>query len=839
MKFSLNLAQHYSNVDLKSIAHGDIVQRIGSQLGSVDDVIDWSARYKGINVAKVMICDKHPDAEKLTVCKIDDGGVAQNVDRDDNNYVQVVCGASNVAEGQMVAWIPPGAIVPSTLNNDPFVLESKEIRGVISNGMIASSHELDVSDEHGGILVLNENTDEELVPGHSITKLFGLDDLIIDCENKMFTHRPDCFGNLGIAREVAGIFGLKYQSPGWYTKEPSFDVANYIKLDVKNEIQDLVPRFSILAMNNVKNGQTNMKTRSLLRKVGIKPINNVVDITNYAMHLTGQPLHAFDYDKLQKFSNKPSLFPRMAKKGEKITLLGGKEVELNEEDIVIATDKQAVALAGVMGGADTEVDENTKNIVIECANFDMYAIRRTSMRYGLFTDAATRFNKGQSPLQNSKVLAFTGGLMNEHVGAKQASVLYDITSFDASGDNLNKVEVSADFINQRLGSKLSAAEIKTILENVEFDVELNESTLNITVPFWRMDIAIAEDVVEEIGRLHGYDKLPVKLPPRPSKPVPEDVLRALISELRQELSSAGANEVLTYSFVHGDLMRNVNIDPDKWAYHLRNAISPDLQYYRTSLLPSLLNKVHGNIKAQAGDKKNEFALFEFGKAHVKGDNEEDEKGLPKQMRRLALVITADKKTASKHHGSAYYQARQYLELATKGQAIFEPLEVMDYPITYPYQKGRSAMVKVGEHIIGVIGEFHNKAKRTLKLPDYSAGFEIDLNLLNENVKSPAYKPLSTFPSTSQDITFEVDLKLKWVELFNLVHAELSVAEAELGYQYNLEPLDIFQPEGTVKKRVSFRIELSHSKKTLRTEEVNKLLEQLAKALNEKLKAVRI
>jgi len=839
MKFSLNLGQFYSNVDLKSITHGDIVARLGAQLGSIEEVTDWKPKYQGIVVAKVVKCEKHPNADKLNLCLVDDNEAVENVDRNSDGYVQVVCGANNVAEGQLIAWIPPGATVPNTADKDPFVLEAKELRGKTSNGMIASPKELDISDEHDGILVIDPESEGNPEPGQPIYELFGLDDFIVDCENKMFTHRPDCFGNLGVAREMAGIFGLKFESPDWYTNMPEFDSPTDISLNIKNDIPRLVPRFTVVAMNNITVGPSATWMQGYLKRVGIKPINNVVDVTNYVMHLTGQPLHAFDYDKLVERSHQPGLHPRMAKKDEKILLLGEKEVKLNENDIVIATDKQAVAIAGVMGGAETEVDENTKNIVIECANFDMYSIRRTSMRHGLFTDAVTRFNKGQSPLQNDRVLHRSMHYFEVMSGAMQASGVYDLHNFDLNASNLSTVQTTDEFINERLGSSLTAEDIKKLLENVEFKVDIRDSELKITVPFWRMDIAIGEDIVEEVGRLYGYDKLPVELPKRSSKPAPSNKNREFSLKLARKLASSGANEVLTYSFVHGKLMQNMGIDPEKWAYHLRNAISPELQYYRTSLLPSLLAKVHGNLKAQAGSKDNEFALFEIGKAHVRGHQQENEKNLPGQLPRLALVVAADSKTATKHSGSAYYLAKKYLDLITEGQATYQGLESVEYPMTAPYQKGRSAMVEVNGHALGVIGELHAKTKRFLKLPDYCAGFEIGLDLLMNSLELGKYQPLSIFPSTNQDITFEVPTESKWSKLYEFVHAELAVANAELGYQYSLQPLDIFQAEGSDKKRISLRIQLTHTQKTLKTEEVNKLLEKIAKAASEKLQASRI
>ncbi len=843
MKFSLNLAQSHSNVELKSLPHEEIVARMGAQLGSIEDVTNWADKYSGVIVAKVVSCVKHPDADKLSLCLIDDGGVA-DAERNSEGFVQVVCGAPNVREGLIVAWIPPGATVPNTYDTDPFVLEARELRGKVSNGMIASPSELAMSDDHSGILEINsEEIGRKPKLGESLSSFYQLNDFVVTCENKMFTHRPDCFGNLGIARELAGIFDMKFQSPNWYRISPVWntEIENKVTLDIQNGVQKLVPRFMCVVMDNVVVEPSASWLQGFLKRVGIKPINNVVDITNYVMHLTGQPLHAFDFDKLQKFSTNPGISPRMARKGEKLRLLGNKEIELTEADIVIATDNQAVALAGVMGGADTEVDADTQSILIECANFDMYAVRRTSMRHGLFTDAVTRFNKGQSPLQNDRVLWYAIKSMVENASARQASEVYDLVDFDLSADNLNHVSVTIDFINARLGSELSSEDIKTLLENVEFEVITQGQDLQITAPFWRMDISIGEDIVEEVGRLYGYDKLPIVLPSRSSKPNSKNIPRDFKQKLRGSLSRAGANEVLTYSFVHGKILENSNISPDKYAYHLRNALSPDLQYYRPSLIPSLLAKVHSNIKAQAGSDENAFALYETGKVHVKNHFEETEPNLPKQMNRLGFVVAADGKYQKTLHSAAYYQAKKYVDLITNGQAIYEPLDTNEWPLTAPYQKERSAVILLGDDSkpVGVIGEFQSKVAKSFKLPKYCAGFEIDIDLLRENSLSRPYQPLSQYPSTVQDITFEAKSSVSWGKIYTLIHAELAVAKAETGYEYTVEPLDIYQAEDSDNKRYSMRITLTHNQKTLKTQEVNELLDKLAKVVHEELKATRI
>lgn len=822
MKVSLNLAQAFSNVDLKAIPREELLQRIGAQLGAVEDVVDWAPRFEGAVIVKVVECKKHENADKLNVCRVDDGGKNKSVERGQDGLVQVVCGAPNVKAGMFAVWLAPGVTVPASRDEAPFVLEARAIRGVVSNGMMASSSELGISEDHAGILEVPAEI--KPVTGSPLTDYFGLDDYVIDCENKMFTHRPDCFGVLGVARELAGISGLEFRSPDWYLLPEIHEAVSDLKFTSRNDIPNLVPRFTVQLVQGVKVMPSTVSMQGVLTRSGIKPINNLVDLSNFYMQLTAQPTHAFDYDKLLKLSKgvEPVLMPRLAKKGEKLTLLGGKEIELTEDDIVIATDKTPVALAGIMGGADTEVDENTKNILIEAATFDMYSIRRSSMRHGLFTDASNRFNKGQSPAQNLMVLSKLVGDIVTQTGAKPGM------TYDSGGpEELAQVKVSAEFINQRLGSDLKAKQMAEMLENVEFEVDVKGDKLVIDVPFWRMDIEIPEDIVEEIGRLYGFDKLPVELPARLAKPTPKNSQFEFKQQMRNVLVKAGANEALTYSFVHGDLMEKAGTNAKKSAYHLRNALSPDLQYYRTSLVPSLLTKVFPNIKAGAGSVDNQFALFEIGKVHIK--DVLDKEGLPEAYQNVAFVASADDKTAkAKQAGTAYYLAKKYVDLITNGQAEYVELTSLSHPVYSHYQAGRCAGVVVGDKKIGVVGELNQKVAKALKLPAFTAAFELELTQLEENLRSTPYKPLPLFPGSDADITLEVDAKKSYQTVEAKLRTSLEAIAQEHGYNWSLAPGDIFAPEGSKTKRLTFRIELNHPDKTLRTEEVSSVIDDLAR-----------
>jgi phenylalanyl-tRNA synthetase beta chain len=829
-----------------------LADSIGSQLGAIEEITDIGSKYQDVLIVKIVSCVNHPNADRLHVCLIDDGKVS-DVERDKDGYVQVVCGAPNVRAGLTVAWLPPGSTVPESVGKDPFVLGSRELRGVVSNGMLASPRELVLGDSHEGILEI----DGEVAPGTGFAEHFNVhDDYILDIENKMFTHRPDCFGLLGVAREIAGIQHLALKSPDWYRIDAEIPAveAEVLPLEVHNELPELVSRFSAITMRGVVVGPSPTWLVVELSKLGLRSINNIVDYTNYFMTITGQPLHAYDYDKVRALDGKEAavIVVRYPKKGETIALLNGKEITPRDEAIMIATKKQAIGIGGVMGGADTEVDETTKNIIIEAANFDMYSIRRTSMAHGLFTDAVTRFNKGQSPLQTRAVLAKIVDEIRQFASGKVASELIDDNHLPAEvmerGSLHAPVSVTADFINARLGLKLSADDMRNLLVNVEFDVNVDGGNLTVMAPFWRTDIEIPEDVVEEVGRLYGYDHLPLELPKRTITPARKEPVLELKRIVRQALSKAGANEVLTYSFVHGNLLDKVGQDKT-YAFRLSNALSPDLQYYRLSLTPSLLDKVHANIKAGY----DEFALFELGVAHMKpheNDRPTDKATIPYEYPRVAFVYAADDKLAHTYEGAAFYHAKQFAVqlLKTFGLADKVAFQALD-PDTYigstkhkitQYAPGRTANVTIGNVCIGEVGEYSTAVRKALKLPAYSAGFEFDLSvLLAEGTTQLQYSSLSKFPSVSQDICFKVPSDLAHQELRAFVWQELEKTRPE-HTRVRLEPLDIYQREDDRDhKQVTFRLSIASYEKTMRDEEVTKLLDAVAAAAKKQFGAERI
>jgi phenylalanyl-tRNA synthetase beta chain len=833
MKVSVNwissvTEQYKTSANLIPKNIDELVEKIGAQLGAVEEVTDTSKVYQGILIVKVVECQKHPNADKLSLCLVDDGGVNKKVKRNEHGLIQVVCGAPNVKAGMLAVWIPPGIAVPSTFDKDPFVIETRDIRGVTSHGMLASAKELDIGDDHSGIIEI----DKTAKAGDDFAELYKMNDHIIDIENKMFTHRPDLFGHLGIARELAGIQNQVFKSPDWYSEDAVLRTDgrnNGLTLEVKNSLPKLVPRFCAVAIKDVKVEPSPLWLRASLSRLGVKSINNIVDLTNFYMLLTAQPLHAYDYDKVKT----GVLGVRMSKKVEMLTLLGNKEIKLDEETVVITDGNKPIGLAGVMGGAGTEVDNKTKNIILEVANFDMNQTRKTAMHYGLFTDAATRFTKNQSPRQNRAVIVKATDDILRIAGGRIASKLVDDKNFEVRE---KAVKTTVGFINSRLGLNLGGSEIKKLLENVEFLVNISSSSLTVTAPFWRTDIEIPEDVVEEVGRLYGYDHLPLELPSKNLAPAQRDVPLDFKSELRNILISAGSNEVLTYSFVDEKLLKAAGQDP-KDAYHIRNAISPDLQYYRLNLLPSLLEKVRPNVK----NGYDSFTIFEIGKGHVKGVL--DEEKLPLETEYVAGVAVNPYPK-----GAPYYQARIISDY------LFQRLHISDITlrtltevkpnfktsVLNCYEPSRTAVVWSDKHALGLIGEPSQNLRTALKLPAGTSMFEFEIPNLYDSSNLMTYRELNRFPEISEDICLKLPVNISYEEADKFVWNEIQKQAEKHGYNYEMETLDIFQRENDKShKQITWRIVLSHPERTLTTQEANKVLDELAAKAKKELKAERI
>jgi phenylalanyl-tRNA synthetase beta chain len=810
MIISVNWLKKFTDID---VSIDELAKIIGERLVEIEEVVDLGAKYKGVIVAKVVECAPLEGSDHLNVTKIDDGGVTIGAERDENGLIQVVCGAPNVRAGILVAWLPPQSTVPETYGTEePFVLSAKPLRGVMSNGMLASARELDLYDDHSGILVLDKETE----PGSSFAKLYELDDYLLDIENKSLTHRPDAFGVIGFAREVAAIQGKEFKNPDWLqVLESAVDNDGSVEAPaVEIESAGLSDRFQAVVLTGVNEKVASpIQIQTYLARSGMRPINASVDVSNYLMLLTGQPTHTYDYDKLKAVAGDDfTIRVRSARAGEKLVLLDGKEVSLDEADIVIAAGDTAVGLAGIMGGQSTIVDDSTQSVVLEVATFDLYHMRSSQMRHGVFSEAVTRFTKGIPAPLGSPVLVEATRMLAEYTGARVTSPVVD--AYPGQREPIT-VRISVGQINDTLGTQFAAEDVADTLENVGFGVQFEELVATITVPYWREDIHIPEDIIEEVGRIAGFDTINLTLPRRDFVAVRPNTFDELRSYIRSRLVRAGANEVLTYSFVHGDLLRKVGQNPDD-AYKITNSISPDLQYYRLSLTPNLLSHIQPNIKAGYES----FALFECNKIHSKSSGLNDE-SVPLESDRIALVLSSQKQA-----GSAFYAAKAQLEFVLNALNVEVHYESLsgDEALLAPFEPKRSAIIvdTASGAKIGVIGEYRKPVQKAFKLPEYTAGFELDPRVLLEITQNnePHYKSLSRYPGTERDVCFQVSNEVAYESIVSkateaLDHTELIAS---------VLPVDIYQAEASDTKNITIRIQLASYDKTMTSEEVNEIVD---------------
>ena len=775
MRISLNWLKKY--VDIK-VSDEELVRLIGARLVEVEGVIDETHKYDNIYAVRVAEAEKIPNTH-LTLCKIDAGDVKIPKVEKVDGLIEVLCGAPNVRVGMLAAWIAPGAIVPVSVNEPvPFVIGKRKMLGkYISNGMLAAADELDFGDNHDSIVEIDP---EMAKPGDALADIFELNDLVLEIENKSLTHRPDCFGLIGFAREVAGILGEKFAGDFAGGVVKSIKEAHSGELSIDIVDSSICPRYSAIVLE--KHGELKNKylswTDTILAKSGMKPISPIVDATNYLMLLTGQPLHAFDYDKFIKVgkSDQPKIIVRLAHKGEKLTLLDGKEVELSESDIVIASNDVPVALAGAMGGESTMIDEKTRNIIIESATFSLYNLRKTQMVHGIFSEAITRFTKGQPPYQTMRVAKKCAEMLAD--GFKETAMIDNYPN----PPKQDIVKITVKEINTLLGTEYDRRLIVETLKNVNFEVGVSGEHLKIVAPEWRTDIHIKEDIIEEIGRLLGYDNIAPILPLHGT--ADKNKKFELKREIRNILSKYGANEVLTYSFVSERLLKKVRQDA-KNSYKIVNSISPELQYIRQSIVPSLLEKTYVNEKLPV-DK---FAIFEMNQVYCKylGVNKEK---VPVEKNSLGLIVAE-----RKGRGVAYYKAKKYVaklleEFGIKAEYL--PIR-HKVPEIMPFELKRAAEIVVDGEYFGVVGEFKNSVINEFKLTPYVAGFEIDLDLILQ--KRAHKKKIDFGEKISEDLTIETNKN--YSEALKEVKAKYPEAE--------ILPGSIYQAKEQKTKNMTFHI----------------------------------
>lgn len=811
MLISLNSIKKYVQIPAE-LSTEKLIELIGSRLVEIEEVIDLAPKYKGVYIVKVVSAEKIPDTH-LSLCQIDAGAHTAEFAEAGAETVQVVCGAPNVHAGMLAVWITPGSIVPSTYGNENFRLGKRKLQGYESNGMLAGADELGFDNEHKSIAEIDPKIAQ---PGDSLADVFDLNDTIIDVENKSLTHRPDCFGLIGFAREVAGILGQPFPEIEW----PALKLADDLAVKVTITDSAICPRYSCAVFDLPDNQPEKYLTPTavFLSKAGMRSIDPMVDLTNVMMLETGQPLHAFDYDKLvaigQSGQNSqqngakdaPEIIVRPAQPSETIQLLDGKTIECIPEDILITSNNIPVALAGAMGGKNTEIDAGTKRVVLESATFSLYNLRKTQMAHGIFSEAITRFTKGQPAAMTFPVLSETVA----RLGVSPLAVV------DAYPDKPRKtvVKITTLEINQLLGTTYDQGTIIKTIENVNFTVSATGGTLEVTAPAWRTDIHIKEDIIEEVGRLLGYDNIPLALPEKPFAGTEVAPMLRLKSELRSILSDRLAmHEVLTYSFVSKALLEKSGQDPADH-YEIVNSISPELQNFRSQIVPSLLDKIRENIKSGHRD----FSLYELNQVSSKANGLSAEE-TPVLNNHLGIVCLGD-----------FYKLKTYI-LTMLRRGLKVELEYSQLVAgskaaeAYPYlEPAHSAVLLLNGETIGAFGEIKAAVTRRFKLETIVSACELDLDkIVDLPRRIDTDLKLSRFPSVERDLTLKVSADAQ----FGRVHTLLDQVLASENLIFETLPVSIYQsaPDSPT-KNFSFHLKFSSPDKTLDQSDITKIMDKI-------------
>jgi len=799
MKISYNWLKEYVDINVTAEKLAELLTMHSFE---VENIIYQGEGLKSVVVGEVLEIEKHPDADKLNLVKVDVG---------ENKILDIVCGAPNVEAGQKVAVALVGAELP-----DEFKIEKRKVRGVESYGMICAEDELGLGENHEGIMVLDKN----LEVGTPLKEALNLDDVIFEID--ILPNRAhDCLSHIGVAREVAAILekSIKYQALS--IKQDLKESSLSIKVEEKN----LCKRYSAVVVRNVEIKESPNWLKRKIESCGVRSINNIVDITNFVMLSYGQPMHAFDADKLgarykiqdtrykQNTKNKlqtKNIIVRLAKKGEEILALDDETYKLNENDLVIADEKGPIAIAGVMGGKETAVDEGTKNIIFEAANFDCTNIRKTAKRLKLSSESSYRFEREIDPEMTMPAIMKAIEMAGDLAGGKAEENMIDIYP---SPTKQKELEFEFERIKNLLGIEVSEKEVLRILESLDFEAAIDNEILKIKVPTYRIDIERTNDIIEEIGRIYGYKNILEIAPTVEMRSVAGDKILSLEKDLRTIFEGLGFCEIYNYSFVSEKDINNLGLKT-KDHLELQNPLSEEHKFLRISVLPYLLKNVEKNLKY-----RDSFALFELGRVYLKSDNK-----LPDERRIFAGVV-ADKNIKS----TLFYKLKGRMEILLNKLGIGE-LTYKEIKATEPFwHKSRSAEIIYKNKTIGRIGEIHPNISNAFGIETRVSYFEIyEEELLEFYSKEKNYQKINKFPSAELDLSVVFAEDVKWDDVKKVVFTTGGKLVK------NVEPFDIYRGEelGDGKKSVAFRISYQAEDRTLKDEEVgiiqNKVVGELGK-----------
>ncbi|MDR5586725.1 MULTISPECIES: phenylalanine--tRNA ligase subunit beta [Clostridium] len=787
MKVPFSWLQDYVDINVSPKELGDKLTLTGSQLEELiiqGDVIDK------VVTGKITEIEKHPDADKLSICQVDIG----------TETIQIVTAATNMKEQDVV----PVALHGSTLADGTKIKKGK-LRGVPSNGMFCSEEELGIAGDEPvhGLMILP--TDTKL--GVELKELLKLNKAILDFE--ITSNRPDCLSIVGMARETAAALRTTYKMPNLeYKVSGEGNVDNELKVEVKD---DLCLRYMARKVKNVKVKPSPGWLQERLLEAGIRPIDNIVDITNFVMLELGQPMHAYDAREIS--TNK--IVVERAKQGEKFTTLDEAERELDDSMLCIKDDNKIVGLAGIMGGLNSEIKEDTTEVIFESANFDGTNIRVNSKKLNLRSEASGRFEKDIDPNLAKLAIDRACALICELGAGEIVEGTIDIYN---KKKETGKLVVDFNWVNKFLGTDISKEEMKKCLDSVDLFTEIHGDNLNVTAPTFRIDIAIKEDIAEEIARIYGYDVIPATIFSVATSREPKYRKRLLDDKVVMLATGSGLNQSISYSFVSPKVFDKINVPEDselRNVVRIKNPLGEDYSVMRTSTIPSMMECLGRNYS-----RNNDYVrLFEMAKVYIKN---EDETKIPTERNILTIGMYGD---------------CDYLDLKGAVENIIDGLGIKNSKYereseNVSYHPGKTAKLVIGKNVVGTLGEVHLDITENygIDVPCFIA--ELNLDALYENADmDKKYKALPKFPAVTRDIALLVDDSILVQEI------EECIRKAGGNLVEKVELFDIYKgkqiPDG--KKSIAYAI-CYRADKTLTDKEVNKVHDKILRSLEYKLGA---
>ncbi|HCB55648.1 MAG: Phenylalanine-tRNA ligase beta subunit [Candidatus Uhrbacteria bacterium GW2011_GWE2_40_58] len=721
----------------KDLSDQSIADLITNSTVEVEQVSDQSDSFDQMIVGVVETITAHPNADKLRLCQVNVGG----------RTTQIVCGGENLQEGMKVAVALPGAKVRWHGEGDLVELQKTKIRGEESEGMICASAEIGLDCEKEGERDILDLSHSDAQAGEPLAKALQMDDVIFEVEHKSLTNRPDLMGHYGMARELATLTktSLKEYRPSKITE------GKKIKLNVEVKDSDLCPRYLAVVVEGVEVKDSPLWMQQRLRSCGIRPINTIVDITNYVLLETGEPMHAFDADVL---GGDPVVIEvRRAQKGEKILCLDEKEYLLDEDTLLITDGKNPLAIAGVMGGEGSGVQEKTTRIIFEAANFDAVSIRKTSQKLALRSESSARFEKSLDPVLCENALRRAVELTQELCpGARVCSTVEEKAKKFSS---LPELTFSTQFVNDRLGSSLETKEIQDILERLGFVVKEKKEEFTVVVPSWRAtkDIQIVEDVIEEVARISGYDGILSTLPHFCMTPPVQDPVRLLIQKAREVFSfHAGASEVYQYAFARPETIEALGESLED-SLKLENPLASDRPYLVRSLIPNLLETVTQNQHLF-----DEVRIFQAERVFQKErEGAVSGVGSEKLVYQPHFLCGA---YARKGDVDPFWQAKAMVESFAKAIGFSMELRPAEKVLSWQHPVRQAEMVINGQRV-GVVAEVDPEKSKHLGIDQRVSVFEINLDFLASLPTQPVkYEPITAYPSVERDLAFVVDARVE-------------------------------------------------------------------------------